>query len=86
MIAGLEAAWGFFGVFKVIIPENMATVVGRADPINARLEQAFVEYAQARGFVVDPARVRKPTDKALASHCTSWVVSDRLPFVAVLAP
>ena len=64
----------------------MGTVVEKADPINPRLNQAFVEYAQARGFLVDPARVRKPTDKALSSHCTSWVVSDRLPFVAVLAP
>jgi hypothetical protein len=28
-----------------------------------RLNRAFIEYAQARGFVVDPARVRTPTDK-----------------------
>jgi hypothetical protein len=27
------------------------------------LNQAFVECAQARGFVIDPARVRSPQDK-----------------------
>jgi hypothetical protein len=55
----------------------MATIVERADPIEPRLNQTFVEYAQSRGFVIDPARVRKPTDKALSSHCTSGVVSVR---------
>jgi transposase len=64
VIVGFEAAWTFFGgIFRAVIPDNMATVVDKADPINPRLNQAFVEYAQARGFVVDPARVRKPTDK-----------------------
>ena len=74
MIAGFEAAWAFFGgVFKVVIPDNMATVVDKADPINPRLNQAFVEYAQARGFVVDPARVRKPTDKPRVESAVSYV-------------
>jgi transposase len=64
VIAGFEAAWSFFGgVFAVVIPDNMAAIVERADPLSPRLNQAFMEYAQARGFVVDPARVRKPTDK-----------------------
>jgi len=49
----------------------MATIVEKADATQPRLNQAFVEYAQARGFLVDPARVRRPTDKQLASHCTS---------------
>ena len=72
VIAGFEAAWAFFGgVFAVVIPDNMATIVEKADATQPRLNQAFVEYAQARGFLVDPARVRRPTDKQLASHCTS---------------
>ena len=48
----------------MIIPDNMKTVVDRADPINPRLNVTFTEYAQARGFVIDPARVRSPQDKA----------------------
>lgn len=64
VIAGCEAAWAFFGgVFAVVIPDNMSAIVERADPLNPRLNQAFVEYAQSRGFVTDPARVRTPTDK-----------------------
>ena len=74
VIAGFEAAWAFFGgVFKVVIPDNMATVVDKADPINPRLNQAFVEYAQARGFLVDPARVRKPTDKPRVERAVPFV-------------
>jgi transposase len=64
VIAGFEAAWAFFeGVFKVVIPDNMSSAVTTADKIDPRFNQAFIEYAQARGFVVDPARVRSPQDK-----------------------
>ncbi|MHB1931101.1 MAG: IS21 family transposase [Acidimicrobiales bacterium] len=64
VIAGCEAAWAFFaGVFKVLVPDNMSSVVDKANPTDPRFNQAFVEYAQDRGFVIDPARVRTPTDK-----------------------
>ena len=64
VIAGCEAAWSFFGgVFRVLIPDNTSAIVEEADKLEPRLNQAFVEYAQARGFVIDPARVRTPTDK-----------------------
>ena len=74
VIAGFEGAWAFFGgVFRVVIPDNMATVVAKADPIGPRLNEAFVEYAQARGFLVDPARVRKPTDKPRVERVVPFV-------------
>ena len=64
VIEGCEAAWSFFGgTFKVLIPDNMAAIVDKADPLSPRINKAFAEYAQARGFVIDPARVRTPTDK-----------------------
>jgi transposase len=64
VIAGFEAAWVFFGgVFRVVIPDNMAPVVDRAHPTDPRLNRAFAEYAQDRGFAVDPARIRSPQDK-----------------------
>ncbi len=34
-----------------------------ANATEPRFKQAFVEYAQARGFAIDAARVRTPTDK-----------------------
>jgi transposase len=64
VIEGCEAAWAFFGgVFRVLIPDNTEAIVDKADPLEPRLNRAFVEYAQSRGFVIDPARVRRPTDK-----------------------
>jgi hypothetical protein len=64
VISGCEAAWAFLGgVFKVLIPDNMEAIVDQADPLEPRFNQAFVEYAQSRGFVIDPARVATPTDK-----------------------
>jgi hypothetical protein len=72
-IAGFEAAWAFFaGVFKVVIPDNMGAIVDRADSLEPRFNQAFVEYAQARGFVIDPARVRTPTDKPRVERVVSF--------------
>ena len=74
VIAGFEAAWRFFGgVFAVVIPDNMKTVVDKADPLAPRFNQAFIEYAQTRGFVVDPARVRTPTDKPRVERTVPFV-------------
>ena len=76
VIAGCEAAWGFFGgVFKVLIPDNLTPVVTKADPLEPRLNEAFVEYAQSRGFVIDPARVRTPTDKPRVERMVQFVRS-----------
>jgi transposase len=64
VIEGFEAAWRFFGgVFGTVVPDNMGAIVDDADALEPRLNQAFVEYAQARGFHVDPTRVRHPKDK-----------------------
>ena len=64
VIAGCEEAWAFFsGVFRVVVPDNMSPVVADADAVNPRLTREWLEYAQARGFVTDPARVRHPRDK-----------------------
>jgi hypothetical protein len=74
VIAGFEAAWAFFGgVFAVVIPDNMATVVEEADATEPRFNQAFVEYAQARGFLIDPARVRRPCDKPRVERVVPFV-------------
>ncbi len=74
MIAGFEAAWIFYqGVFATLIPDNLKAIVEQADPTGARLNQAFVEYAQARGFVVDPARVRAPQDKGRVERVVPFV-------------
>ncbi len=74
VIAGCEAAWVFFGgVFATVIPDNMKAIVDRADSLEPRLNQAFVEYAQSRGFLIDPARVRSPQDKPRVERVVPFV-------------
>ena len=81
VIAGCAAAWRFFGgVFRTVIPDNMKAIVEDADALEPRLNQAFVEYAQARGFVIDPARVRRPKDKPRVERTVPFV---RRSFFAV---
>jgi transposase len=74
VIDGFEAAWSFFGgVFRTVIPDNLKAIVEDPDALEPRLNQAFVEYAQARGFVVDPARVRRPQDKPRVERAVPFV-------------
>lgn len=63
-IEGLEAAWRFFGgVPQRLILDNFPAAVAGTDPLAPRPTRAFLEYSQARGFLLDPARVRHPRDK-----------------------
>jgi len=74
VIEGFEAAWAFFGgVFAVVIPDNMGAIVDEADALAPRFNAAFLEYAQSRGFVIDPARVRSPKDKPKVERQVQYV-------------
>jgi transposase len=76
-IAACEAAWQFFGgVFKVLVVDNTKAIVQTADPLAPRITPAFLEYAQARGFVIDTARVRSPRDKARVERAVQPVRDD----------
>jgi transposase len=76
-IDACEAAWAFFGgIFKVLIPDNTAAIVTQADPLAPRITLAFLEYAQARGFHIDPARVRHPRDKGRVERAVQTVRDD----------
>lgn len=76
-IEACEAAWTFFGgIFKVLIPDNMSAIIGQADPLAPRITLAFLEYAQARGFHIDPARVRHPRDKGRVERSVQTVRDD----------
>ncbi len=74
VIAGCQAAWGFFGgAFKVLIPDNLKPVVTDADPVNPRLSKGWLDYAQHVGFGTDPARVRSPQDKPRVERVVQYV-------------
>jgi transposase len=64
VLDGLEAAWTFFGgVVKRLVEDNLKPVVTRADRYAPTIDRVFLEYAQFRGFVVDPAVPRHATGK-----------------------
>ena len=74
VIAGCEAAWGFFGgCFKVLIPDNLKPVVTNADAVNPQLSAGWLDYAQHVGFGTDPARVRSPQDKPRVERAVQYV-------------
>jgi transposase len=76
VIAGCEAAWAYFGgCFRVLIPDNMSTVVADADAVNPRFTVGWLDYAQHCGFATDPARVRHAKDKPRVERAVQYVRS-----------
>jgi transposase len=76
-IEACEAAWEFFGgIFRVLIPDNTKAIIVQADPLTPHVTVAFLEYAQARHFHVDPTRVRHPRDKARVERAVPNVRED----------
>src|SRR6266849_3848177 len=76
-IEACEAAWEFFGgVFKTLVVDNTKAIVQEADLLAPRLNVGFLEYAQARGFHIDAARVRRPKDKARVERSVQTVRDD----------
>ncbi len=76
-IEACEAAWDFFGgIFTVIIPDNTKAIITHADPLAPRITPAFLEYAQARHFHIDPARVRHARDKGRVERAVPTVRDD----------
>jgi transposase len=71
---GLDRAFRFFGAMpRTIIPDNMSAIVAAPDALASRLTDAFADYAQTRGFFVDPARVRSPKDKPRVENQVAYV-------------
>jgi hypothetical protein len=71
---GLDRAWMFFGAtIATLIPDNTKAIVKDPDALSPTLVSPFLDYVQARGIFVDPARVRSPKDKPR--------VENQVPFV-----
>ena len=63
-VAAHVAAFEFFGgVPARLVIDNLATGVSRADLYDPKMNRAYAEMAEHYGTLIDPARVRKPTDK-----------------------
>jgi transposase len=71
---GLDRAWFFFGAMvRILVPDNMKAIVAKPDAFNPVLAAAFMDYVQARGIFVDPARVRSPKDKPRVENMVPYV-------------
>lgn len=71
---GLDAAWAFFGgTTRVLIPDNTRAMIKDPKSLSPVLVDAFADYVQTRGLFVDPARVRRPKDKARVENQVPYV-------------
>jgi hypothetical protein len=72
-----ERIWLFLGGCpRRVVLDGMKACIDRADPYTPRFNRTFLEYANYRGFLPDPARPRHPQDKDQASYCTSLDMFD----------
>ncbi|MFQ5829869.1 MAG: transposase [Candidatus Methylomirabilia bacterium] len=77
VLDGLEAAWTFFGgVVRRLVADNLKPVVTRPDRYAPHLNRVFLEYAQYRGFVVDPAVAAHATGKPKVERGIPYVRED----------
>jgi len=70
-----EAAWTYFeGVPEIVIFDNLTPtpVVDKPDRYNPRINKIFLEYAQARGFIVDPANPSHPRGKPIVESSVGY--------------
>ena len=61
----LCSSFSFFGgVPKIVIPDNLKAAVTKTDKYEPDINRVMEDVANHYSFVVSPARVRKPRDKA----------------------
>lgn len=74
VIECFEQAFEFFGGCpRRVVVDNMKACIEVADPYTPRFNKTFLEYANHRGFVVDPARPRHPQDKPIVENHVRYV-------------
>jgi transposase len=61
--AHVEAFRFFGGAPKRLVPDNLSAGILRPDLYDPRANRAYGELARHYGCIIDPARVRRPTDK-----------------------
>lgn len=58
----------FGGVPQVITPDNLKSAVSRAHRYDPVINQAYTRLSAHYGFTVEPARVKRPQDKAVVER------------------
>lgn len=74
VIEGFEAAWYYFGgIAQIVIIDNLKPAVDKSDPYNPKINRQFLEYAQDRGFIVDPANAGHARGKPIVERAVPFV-------------
>ena len=71
--AHVEAFRFFGGTPARLVPDNLRTGVDRADLYDPKINRSYAELAAHYGTLVDPARARKPKDKASVERPVPYV-------------
>jgi transposase len=74
VVTGMEASWHFFGgIPQRIVLDNFPAAIAGPDALDPRPTRLFLEYSQARGFLIDAARPRHPRDKPKVERAMQYV-------------
>lgn len=80
VVVGLEAVWEFFGgVTARAIVDNLRAAIAKASCYEAVFQRTFAEYAEHRGFVIDPAAAQHPTGQVARRTPGSLRAGELLP-------
>jgi transposase len=71
--AHVEAFAFFGGVPRRLVPDNLRTGVDRPDLYDPKINRSYADLAAHYGVLVDPARSRKPRDKARVERPMPYV-------------
>jgi len=74
VIAGFEGAWAYFGgVTQLVIVDNLKVVVDKSDRCDPKINKTFLEYAQYRGFTLDPCNAGHARGKPIIERNVPYV-------------
>jgi transposase len=72
-----NAAFSFFGgVPRRLVPDNLKAGVLKADLYDPSFNRGYEELSRYYGFLIDPARAAKPTDKPRVERVIPFIRSD----------
>jgi hypothetical protein len=74
LIAGIEAAWEYFGgCTRRVVIDNLRAAVTKSDRYVPIFNRTFLEYSEYRGFIIDPAPARMATGKPTVERQVPYV-------------
>lgn len=74
VMEGFEKSWDHFGgITQIVIIDNLKPAVDEPDKYNPKINRQFLEYAQSRGFIVDPANSGHPKGKPIVERAVPYI-------------